>query len=64
MDFSIVSDTAGARVDELASELTDALEANINSKYGNVDVSIGIAFRCLPESYGRNAFIRYTKKDN
>ena len=64
MDFSIVTDTAGARVGELASELTHALESNINSKYRNVDVSIGIAFRCLPESYGRKSFIRYTKKDN
>ncbi|MDM5248703.1 hypothetical protein [Lysinibacillus sp. G4S2] len=64
MDFSIVSDTAGARVGELASELADALESNINSKYRNVDVSIGIAFRCLLESYGRKSFIRYTKKDN
>lgn len=64
MDFSIVSDTAGARVDELASELAHALESNINSKYRNVDVSIGIAFRCLPESYERKSFIRYTKKDN
>ncbi|KKO54140.1 hypothetical protein [Paenibacillus sp. DMB20] len=61
MDFSIVSDTAGARVGELASELRKALESNINSKYGHVDVSIGIAFRCLPESYGRKSFIRFTK---
>ncbi|MCU6339676.1 hypothetical protein KW823_24485, partial [Enterobacter quasiroggenkampii] len=64
MDFSIVSDTAGARVGDLASELSSALESNINSKYGHVDVSIGIGFRCLPESYGRRSFIRYTKKDN
>ncbi|MEK4425958.1 hypothetical protein [Solibacillus sp. FSL K6-1523] len=64
MDFSIVTDTAGARVGELASELRKALESNINSKYKHVNVSIGIAFRCLPESYGRKSFIRYTKKDN
>ena len=64
MDFSIVSDTAGARVDELASELAHAFESNINSKYRNVDISIGTAFRCLPESYRRKSFIRYTKKDN
>ncbi|MCH1624639.1 hypothetical protein [Fredinandcohnia quinoae] len=64
MDFSIVTDTAGASVGELISELRNALESNINSKYRNVDVSIGIAFRCLPESYGRKSFIRYTKKDN
>ncbi|WP_337983690.1 hypothetical protein [Lysinibacillus sp. C5.1] len=64
MVFSIVTDTAGARVGELASELRNALETNINSKYSNVDVSIGIVFRCLPESYGRKSFIRYTKKDN
>ncbi|EPY08626.1 hypothetical protein PAALTS15_03592 [Paenibacillus alvei TS-15] len=64
MDFSIISDTAGARVGELASELRKALESNINSKYSHVDVSIGIGFRCLPESYGRRSFIRYTKKDN
>ncbi|MEK4424950.1 hypothetical protein [Solibacillus sp. FSL K6-1523] len=38
--------------------------SKIKSKYRNVDVSIGLAFRCLPESYGRKSFIRYTKKDN
>ncbi|WP_223556354.1 hypothetical protein [Lysinibacillus sphaericus] len=64
MDFSIVTDTAGARVGELASELRNALVSNINTKYKNVDVSIGIAIRCLPESYERKSFIRYTKKDN
>ncbi|SMF90159.1 hypothetical protein SAMN05661091_4914 [Paenibacillus uliginis N3/975] len=64
MDFSIVTDTAGARVAELASELRNALVSKIKSKYCNVDVSIGIAFRCLPESYRRKSFIRYNKKDN
>lgn len=64
MDFSIVSDTSGARVGELARELSKALESNINTKYHHIDVSIGVAFRCLPESYGRKSFIRYTKKDN
>lgn len=63
MDFSIVSDTAGARVGELASELRNGLVSRIKSKYCNVDVSIGIAFRCLPESHGRKSFIRFTKKD-
>ena len=64
MDFSIVSDTAGARVGELASELHHILEDKINNRFREYNVSIGFAIRCLPQSYNRNSFVRYTKADN
>lgn len=64
MNFPIVSDTAGARAGELASELRDILEDKINTKYSNTSTNIGIAIRCLPDSYNRNSFTRYSKKDN
>ena len=64
MDFSIVSDTAGARVGELASELHHILEDKINNRFREYNVSIGVAIRCLPQSYNRNSFVRYTKADN
>jgi hypothetical protein len=64
MDFSIVTDTAGARVSELADELALFLEDSINTYYKDTDVSIGFAIRCLPNSYNRSSFIRYTQKDN
>jgi len=64
MDFSIETDTAGAKVYELADELIDSLETKINRKYKKVNLSIGIGLRCLPESYQRKSFIRYAKKEN
>ena len=64
MDFSIVSDTAGARVGELASELHHILEDKINNRFREYNVSIGFAIRCLPQSYNRNSFVCYTKADN
>jgi hypothetical protein len=64
MNFNIVSDTAGSKVKELSSELIELLEDNINEQYSDHNVSVGIAIRCLPESYNRKSFIRYTKADN
>ncbi|WP_373731061.1 hypothetical protein [Bacteroides heparinolyticus] len=64
MDFSIVSDTAGARVGELVSELRHILKNRINSKFQEYNVSVGIAVRCLPQNYNRKSFVRYTKADN
>ena len=64
MNFSIVSDTAGARVGELARELRKILEDKINDSFKEYDVSIGFAIRCLPVSYNRRSFVRFTKKDN
>ena len=63
MVFRIVTDTAGSHIKELAKELSGFLEPKITKKYSNIDVSILIAFRCLPESYNRKTFIRYQKKD-
>ncbi|WP_285399831.1 hypothetical protein [Lysinibacillus sp. fls2-241-R2A-57] len=64
MHFNIVTDTAGSKVGELASELRNYIKPKIHSTYANVDVTILVGFRCLPESYKRRSFIRYTKKDN
>lgn len=64
MDFSIVTDTAGARVAELADELEIFLEDNLNTYFKNSNVNIGFAIRCLPDSYNRRSFVRYTQKDN
>jgi hypothetical protein len=64
MDFSIVSDTAGARVGELTCELRDILEHKINLRYTDINSNIGVAIRCLPTSYDRRSFDRYTQKDN
>ena len=64
MDFSIVTDTAGASVSELSSDLRDLLVDKINKKYEKYNISIGIAIRCLPDSYRRRSFVRYTKSDN
>ncbi|MDR2909964.1 MAG: hypothetical protein LBV47_01150 [Bacteroidales bacterium] len=64
MKFFLTSDTAGARVGELAAELRHILEDKINTKYANNNSDIGIAIRCLPDSYNRNSFVRYTQKDN
>lgn len=64
MDFTILTDTAGSRVGELASELREYLEPRINNKYSNIDIEILVGWRCLPESYKRKSFIRYEKKAN
>ena len=50
MDFSIVTDTAGASVSELSSDLRDLLVDNIKKKYEKYKIIIGIAIRCLPDS--------------
>ena len=47
MDFSIVTDTAGANVSELGTALRDLLTDKVNQKYDKYDISIGIAIRCL-----------------
>lgn len=64
MNFSIVTDTAGSRIRELASELHNYLEPKINSKYSNINIEILVGWRCLPEDYKRKSFIRYEKKAN
>jgi len=64
MDFTILTDTAGSKVGELASELRNYLEPRINKKYSNIDIEILVGVRCLPESYKRKSFIRYEKKAN
>lgn len=64
MNFSIVLDTAGAKVGELGSELRKILEDEINDKYKDTNVNIGFAIRCLPKSYNRKSFVRYTNSDN
>ena len=64
MQFNIMTDTSRSKVGELASELRNYLIPRIHSKYANVDVTILVGFRCLPESYMRRSLIRYTKKDN
>jgi hypothetical protein len=64
MELFITSDTAGARVGELASELRRILKDKIELKYSNVNSNVGIVIRCLPNSYNRNSFVRYTQKDN
>ena len=46
MDFSIVTDTAGASVSELSSALRELLADKINKKYEKYNISIGIAIRC------------------
>ncbi|MDR2905914.1 MAG: hypothetical protein LBU73_08170, partial [Helicobacteraceae bacterium] len=64
MNFYIVTDTAGARVGELADELRHILENKLNAKYSYSNSNIGIGIRCLSDSYNRNSFVRYTQKDN
>lgn len=59
------SDTAGdVRVDELASELRRQLENKVNTFFKDYNCNIGIVIRCLPNSYNRNSFVRFTNKDN
>ena len=64
MNFGIVTDTAGAKVADLASELRAYIEPKINEKYSNIDLNMVVAFRCLPETHRYKSFTRYTKKDN
>ncbi len=64
MDFSIITDTAGANISELGSALRELLVDKVNQKFKKYNVSIGIAIRCLPDSYERKSFVRYTKSDN
>lgn len=64
MYFTILTDTAGARVGELASELRNYIEPRIKNKYSNINTRILIGWNCLPESYKRKSFIRYEKKEN
>jgi len=64
MDFFITTDTAGARVGELVSELRGILYPKIETNYFNLMVNIGIVIRCLPNSYNRKSFIRYLSNDN
>ena len=64
MDFSIKTDTAGANISELGSALRELLVDKVNQKFKKYNVSIGIAIRCLPDSYERKSFVRYTKSDN
>ncbi len=64
MYFTILTDTAGTRIGELASELRNYLEPKIKNKYSNINIEILVGWRCLPESYKRKSFIRYEKKAN
>ena len=65
MEFTMHSDTAGdVRVDELASELRRQLENKVNTFFKDYNCNIGIVIRCLPNSYNRNSFVRFTNKDN
>ena len=45
MDFSIVTDTAGASVSELGSALRELLVDKINKKYEKYNISIGCYFK-------------------
>ncbi|GAB0170613.1 hypothetical protein LSPCS325_40500 [Lysinibacillus sp. CTST325] len=62
MHFNIVTDTAGSKVGELASELRNYLKPRIHSKYANVDVTILVGFRCLPESIREDLQLDIQKK--
>lgn len=64
MDFEIYTDTAGAKVADLADELEEYLRPRIKNKYSRIETDFLIAFRCLPEAYKRRTFTRYEKKDN
>lgn len=64
MRFSIVTDTAGARVAELSKELQKKIEKEVNYIFSKYNFRIGVGIRCLPDSYNRNSFVRYTNKDN
>lgn len=63
MNFSIVTDTAGAKIGLLGDALRDILVEEINNNFATEEVSIGVAIRCLPESYNRKSFVRYAKQD-
>ena len=62
--FSIVTDTAGAKIYDLANELRDYIEPRINDKYSYVGFRTGYAIRCLPETHRYKSFTRYAKNDN
>ncbi len=64
MDFFLTTDTSGARVGELASELRHILYPEIEKKYSGIDAKIGIVIRCLPNSYNRRSFTRYLNVKN
>ena len=64
MNFSIVTDTAGAKIGLLGDALRDILVEEIKQQFLQPEeVSIGVAIRCLPESYYRKSFVRYAKQD-
>lgn len=64
MDFFITSDTAGAYVGELVSELRHILYSYIENNYSDININIGIVIRCLPKSYKRKSFTRYLSTKN
>ena len=64
MDFFLTSDTAGAYVGELVSELRQILYPKIEKNYSNVHCNIGVVIRCLPDSYHRKSFTRYMNAKN
>jgi hypothetical protein len=63
MDFFMTSDTAGARVGELAHELY-RLVPGIEEKHIDIQAKIEIVIRCLPDSYNRRSFTRYLSNEN
>lgn len=64
MKFSIVIDTVSDAIDILADKFRDDLEPKVEELNKNCNLKIGVAIRCLPESYNRRSFTRYTLKDN
>lgn len=64
MELFIASDTAGAYVGELVSELRHLLDGKIEPEYSTISAHIGIVIRCLPDSYRRNSFTRYLNREN
>jgi hypothetical protein len=49
-------------VREISAEI-EPVFARLAGKYRTVELDILVAFRCLPDSYGRRSFRRYTKDD-
>ena len=64
MKFSIVQDTASEDIYKLVSELREYLEEKIILLYEKENLTIGIAIRCLPDSYNRRSFTRYVSNEN
>ncbi|CAM3764137.1 Immunity protein 12 domain-containing protein [Flavobacterium branchiophilum] len=64
MTFNIVTDTAGSRVAELSKELLRKIQEEIINNFSKYNFRIGIGIRCLPDSYNRNSFVRYSNKDS